>query len=150
MTETMLTEVNMPQAAPAPRAKKNISIPKRKKQVDAWIVVLPNITLISQLEEVEDAASDIEYYQQLLNASQKEGDTAKSANYIKMIESLRRAPNCRMLEPFVIADSKNYSLIPYLIEYTNDNQFMIHSDKIITLAKPNAVLQSKYESLLNG
>jgi hypothetical protein len=117
MTETMLTEVNMPQAAPAPRAKKNISIPKRKKQVDAWIVVLPNITLITQMEEVSNQIGE---------------------------------PNCRLIEPFIIAESKNYSLIPYLIEYTNDNQFMIHSDKIITLAKPNAILQSKYETLLNG
>ena len=114
MTETMLTEVNMPQAA---QTKKRITISKRKKELDVWIVVFPHITLITQLEEVEAS----------------EGE-----------------PNCRMLEPFVIVDSTNYTLNPYLLEYTNDNQFMFHSDKILTLAKPNAVLQSKYESLLNG
>lgn len=114
MTETMLTEVNMPKAT---TAKKVITIPKRKKEVDVWIVVFPHITLITQLEEVEA----------------EEGE-----------------PNCRMLEPFVITDKTNYTLNPYLLEYTNANNFMIHADKILTLAKPNALLQSKYESLLNG
>jgi hypothetical protein len=121
MTETMLTEVNMPQDATAPKAKRKITNPKvlppRKKEVDAWIVVFPHIILIAQLEEVEAT----------------EGE-----------------PNCRMLEPFVITNTTNYTLNPYLLEYTNDNSFMIHADKILTLAKPNAVLQSKYESLLNG
>lgn len=57
-------------------------------------------------------------------------------------------PNCRLVQPFVVVDASNGILAPYLVEYTNDNQFMVHSSKFITLAKPNATLLAKYESLV--
>jgi hypothetical protein len=57
-------------------------------------------------------------------------------------------PNCRLVQPFVIIDTVHSVLAPYLVDYTNDNQFKVHSSKFITLAKPNATLLAKYESLV--
>ncbi len=112
----------MPQAAPAPqstreKAKKKITLPKRKKEVEAWIVVFPHIILITQLVKNVDEDGENEWV---------------------------------MIEPFVIEDANLSTLSPYLLEYTDSNRFVINSDKMLTLAKPNAVLQSKYEALLNG
>jgi len=39
-------------------------------------------------------------------------------------------------------------LIPWLVDLTNQNTFMIHSDKILTLADPTGKLKDKYEELL--
>ena len=121
MTDTMLTEVNMPQATPAPRVKQKVStsklLPQRENEVDAWIVVFPHIILITQLVKNVDEDGENEWV---------------------------------MIEPFVIEDANLSTLSPYLLEYTDSNRFVINSDKMLTLAKPNAVLQSKYESLLNG
>ena len=45
-------------------------------------------------------------------------------------------PNCKLIEPFILGE--NDTLSPWLIDVTNDNEFMMCSDKILTLveAKP--------------
>ena len=35
------------------------------------------------------------------------------------------------------------------LKYTGQNQFMIHSDKILTITEPNSKLRKKYEELLD-
>ena len=40
-------------------------------------------------------------------------------------------PNCKLIEPFVMGE--NDTLSPWLIDITNDNEFMMCSDKILTL-----------------
>jgi hypothetical protein len=55
-------------------------------------------------------------------------------------------PDCKLIEPFVI-ESKD-SLVPWLIDLTNDNTFMISSDKILTMAEPTPSLLKKYKDLL--
>ena len=55
-------------------------------------------------------------------------------------------PNCKMIEPFLI---KEYgTLSPWLIYFTNENEFMICSDKILTLVDPKPTLLEKYQDLL--
>jgi hypothetical protein len=54
-------------------------------------------------------------------------------------------PNCRMIEPFLI---KGDYLEPWLIQYSNQNTFMIHSDKFVTIAVPNPPLLEKYKELI--
>lgn len=54
-------------------------------------------------------------------------------------------PDCKLIEPFLVNDEV---LTPWLVEYTNQNTFMIHSDKILTIAEPNSKLLKKYEDLL--
>lgn len=55
-------------------------------------------------------------------------------------------PDCKLTEPFVVNSDGN--LIPWLIDLTNQNTFMIHSDKILTIADPTGKLKDKYEELL--
>lgn len=55
-------------------------------------------------------------------------------------------PDCKLLEPFVI--NKDGTLSPWLLDVTNQNSFMISSDKILTLVQPNSKLTQKYEEVL--
>lgn len=54
-------------------------------------------------------------------------------------------PDCKLTEPFVI--NEDGTLSPWLVDLTNQNTFMIHSDKILTIVTPNGKLLDKYESL---
>jgi hypothetical protein len=56
-------------------------------------------------------------------------------------------PDCKLVEPFILNQS-NLSLSPWLVDYSTQNTFMIHSDKILTIADPNGKLKDKYESLV--
>ena len=55
-------------------------------------------------------------------------------------------PNCKMIEPFVLGE--NDTLSPWLIDVTNDNEFMICSDKILTLVDAKPTLLEKYQDLI--
>ena len=55
-------------------------------------------------------------------------------------------PNCKLIEPFILGE--NDVLSPWLIDVTNDNEFMICSDKILTLVDAKPTLLEKYQDLL--
>ena len=55
-------------------------------------------------------------------------------------------PNCKLVEPFLINDDDTLS--PWLIDVTNDNEFMICSDKILTLVEAKPTLLEKYQNLI--
>ena len=55
-------------------------------------------------------------------------------------------PDCKLIEPFVLKE--NDTLSPWLVEATSQNEFMISSDKILTLVDPKPTLLEKYENLL--
>ena len=55
-------------------------------------------------------------------------------------------PDCKLIEPFVLGE--NDTLSPWLIDCTSQNTFMIHSDKILTLAEPKPTLIEKYQNLI--
>ena len=55
-------------------------------------------------------------------------------------------PNCKMIEPFLLKEDGTLS--PWLIDVTNENEFMICSDKILTLVDPKPTLLEKYQDLL--
>ena len=55
-------------------------------------------------------------------------------------------PDCRLIEPFVVNDDGTLS--PWLVSLTNQNSFMIHSDKILTIVDPNGKLVDKYNDLV--
>lgn len=65
---------------------------------------------------------------------------------IEEVTSELGEPDCKLIEPFVICDDGTLS--PWLLEYTNQNDFMISSDKLLTIADPNSKLKTKYEELL--
>ena len=54
-------------------------------------------------------------------------------------------PNCKLIEPFVMGE--NDTLSPWLIDITNDNEFMMCSDKILTLVEPHKSLVDSYLKL---
>ena len=55
-------------------------------------------------------------------------------------------PDCRLIEPYLLGDMD--TLTPWLVEATNQNEFMISSDKILTLVDPKPTLLEKYEKLI--
>ena len=55
-------------------------------------------------------------------------------------------PNCKMIEPFLL--NEDGTLSPWLINVTNENEFMICSDKILTLVDPKPTLLEKYQDLI--
>ena len=55
-------------------------------------------------------------------------------------------PDCKLISPFVVKDDG--TLEQFLISVTRDSEFMISSDKIITLAEPSANIIEKYQALI--
>ena len=55
-------------------------------------------------------------------------------------------PNCKLIEPFLL--NKDDTLSPWLIDVTNENEFMICSDKILTLVEAKPTLLEKYQNLI--
>jgi hypothetical protein len=55
-------------------------------------------------------------------------------------------PDCKLIEPFLL--TKDQTLRPWLIDYTSQNTFMIHSEKIITIVDPKPTLLEKYQDLI--
>lgn len=56
-------------------------------------------------------------------------------------------PDCKLIDPYVIMSDK--TLFPWFSDYTDQNTFMIHSDKILTIIDPNSYLIEKY-TLINS
>lgn len=61
-------------------------------------------------------------------------------------------PDCKIIRPFIIKDHKiselDFTLESWLCDYTNQSDFMIHSDKILTICDPNKNLIEKYSNLI--
>ena len=55
-------------------------------------------------------------------------------------------PNCKMIEPYLIGEQDTLS--QWLLECTSQNEFMISSDKILTILDPKPTLLEKYENLI--
>ena len=55
-------------------------------------------------------------------------------------------PDCKLIEPFVLDGDDTLS--PWLVKQTNQNTFMMSSDKILTLTDPKPTLLEKYENLV--
>ena len=70
-------------------------------------------------------------------------------NLVSQIEEVGAAipgePDCKLLEPYVVGEQDTLS--PWLVESTNQNEFMLSSDKILTLVDPKPTLLEKYENL---
>lgn len=55
-------------------------------------------------------------------------------------------PDCKLTEPFLVREDG--TLEPWLVTVTNQSEFMIHSDKILTIVEPNGKLVDKYNDLI--
>jgi len=57
-------------------------------------------------------------------------------------------PDCKLVNPFVInVLSDIVTLEPFMIDFTNQKSFMIHSDKIFTIADPSEKVLEKYNKI---
>ncbi len=64
---------------------------------------------------------------------------------IEEVGSEMGEPDCKLTEPFILNDDKTLS--PWLVEYTSQNVYMIHSDKILTICDPKPTILEKYQDL---
>ena len=73
-----------------------------------------------------------------------------SLKLITQIEEVPAAvpgePDCKMIEPYVLGEQDTLS--PWLVDCTNQNEFMISSDKILTMLEPKPTLLEKYQNLI--
>jgi len=67
---------------------------------------------------------------------------------IDEVSSEMGEPDCKLINPYVVLDDD--TLTPWLSKYTNQNIFMIHSDKILTISEPNGKMITNYEEILKG
>tara|TARA_R100000008_G_scaffold78097_1_gene58909 strand:- start:218 stop:454 length:237 start_codon:yes stop_codon:yes gene_type:complete len=75
---------------------------------------------------------------------------------VEEVQSELGEPDCKLTEPFVVRTSEEkitlqegiITLAPWLVGFTNQNTFMLSSDKILTIVEPNSRLKKKYEELL--
>ena len=56
-------------------------------------------------------------------------------------------PDCKLINPCEFVEESNLS--PWMLDNTNQTEFMISSDKIITIADPNKDLLDKYLKIIN-
>ena len=56
-------------------------------------------------------------------------------------------PDCKLIEPFIL-NPDTTTLSPWFVNLTNQNEFMISSEKILTIMEPNGKLVAMYEELL--
>ena len=66
---------------------------------------------------------------------------------IEEVPSELGEPDCKLVEPFIL-NEKDETLTPWLVNISSQNTFMIHSDKILTIADPKPTLLEKYQNLL--
>ena len=60
---------------------------------------------------------------------------------VKQILSELGEPDCKFVNPYIV---NNGNITPWLESYTNNNEIMISSDKIITLVEPKGYLFDQY------
>jgi hypothetical protein len=65
---------------------------------------------------------------------------------IEEVPSELGEPDCKLTNPFVVGD--NNTISPWLIDFTSQDIFMIHSDKILTIIDPKPTLLEKYQNLI--
>ena len=56
-------------------------------------------------------------------------------------------PDCKLMNPYEISEEN--VLVPWMMDNTDQIEFMISSDKIITIADPNSDLLEKYLEKIN-
>ena len=56
-------------------------------------------------------------------------------------------PDCKLINPCELVEEQN--LFRWMSDNTNQTEFMISSDKIITIADPNKDLLDKYLKIIN-
>ena len=76
----------------------------------------------------------------------KNGDIIISQ--IMEVDTELGGPDCKMTNPFkMVKTEKGYDLETWL-DFTSQNEMMIHSDSILTIVTPTAAILSEYVDLI--
>ena len=76
----------------------------------------------------------------------KNGDLLISE--IAEIDTELGGPDCKLIKPFkMVVSSDEYKLETWL-DFTSQNEMMIHSDSILTIVTPTAAILSEYVDLI--
>ena len=54
-------------------------------------------------------------------------------------------PNCKLINPYIINSKEDFT--PWKSDITNQTEFMIRSENILTIADPNGKILDKYTEL---
>lgn len=66
---------------------------------------------------------------------------------IEEVPSELGEPDCKLIKPHIVNQSSK-TLSPWISDFTSDDTYMIHSDKIMTIADPKPTLLEKYQDLI--
>ncbi len=80
----------------------------------------------------------------------KNGDLLISE--ITEVDTELGGPDCKLINPYkmkneYVDDKNDYTMQPWL-DYTSQNEMMIHSDSILTIVTPTTMILSKYLDIL--
>lgn len=68
---------------------------------------------------------------------------------IEEVPSELGEPDCKLVNPYLLIEGDmTVTMEPWMSSYTSQNDYMIHSDKILTIADPKPTLIEKYEALI--
>jgi hypothetical protein len=69
---------------------------------------------------------------------------------IEEVPSELGEPDCKLINPFELKKSASSDVYmeSWNCDYTSQDTFMIHSDKILTISDPKPTLLEKYQSLI--
>jgi hypothetical protein len=69
---------------------------------------------------------------------------------IEEVPSELGEPDCKLIKPFELKKSVSSDVYmeSWNCDYTSQDTFMIHSDKILTISDPKPTLLEKYQSLI--
>ena len=57
-------------------------------------------------------------------------------------------PDCKMIKPFKMVKEDNQYKLETWLDFTSQNEMMIHSDSILTIVTPTAAILSEYVDLI--
>ena len=76
----------------------------------------------------------------------KNGDLLISQ--ITEVDTELGGPDCKMIKPYkMVKDGEEYQLEAWL-DFTSQNEMMIHSDSILTIVTPTPAILSEYVELI--
>ena len=98
-------------------------------------IITPLTTLLNLYVQTLEKYENRKFKSSPSSEQPENGDTDRGS------DSGSGRPDCSSTEPFVINDDGTLS--PWLLDVTNDNTFMILSDKILTLCDPTGKIKDK-------
>ena len=76
----------------------------------------------------------------------KNGDLLISQ--IMEVDTELGGPDCKMIKPFKMIKEDNQYKLETWLDFTSQNEMMIHSDSILTIVTPTAAILSEYVDLI--